>query len=114
MNAEKKTVARKYRPWADPNIPFGLAIAVIIYSDIYALREGLIYGPEGSLFGAFCFFILRYSKKGWWRLLRAIAFCILFLGFGLCLTGLEVYPSSAADSYVIPALFALSLWLYLT
>ena len=114
MSAENKAAARKYRIWADPNIPFGLAIAVIIFYAVYTLREGLLYGPESCIYLAASFIILRYARLGWWKLLRGLVFCLIFLGFGVRLAGLEIYPSSAMDPYVFPALFILSLWLYLT
>jgi hypothetical protein len=114
MSTENKPAARKYRPWADPNIPFGLAIILIVSASLFTLEEGwVIEAPVSYIFLGIAFIILRFIRSGWWRILRTIVFVFYAPLFIFRLTA-EVYPSSAVDPIIFPALFILMIWLYLT
>jgi hypothetical protein len=121
MSAEGKTTAGKYRPWADPNLPFLGALFLCLYAAYYA-SVNLPVGKSRSLYIILALIViaallvLRYVRIGWWQNnLRHLSYILLALA-----SVYVVLFNTSADGLQSPIIyfgiifFLLISWLYLT
>jgi hypothetical protein len=118
MSAVNKTAARKYRPWADPNIPFALAILASLFTAYGSLYDKYTTGTWlFFLLLIVCLTLIRFMRTGWWNIPRTVVFiCAAFLlGIGAMSLFVDMNGLIIDEYHRSPlALCILLIWLYLT